>query len=111
VIVRRTSFDPTPPNPTILAEVPIARSEVKKLWRRQLRTGEHVSAVVFLDVGLGECTLEVTFLSSFANGKVAEEIAAGVLATLEKQGAKPFEEPEASATRAEVVDEILKEIE
>jgi hypothetical protein len=90
--VRRTCFDPPPPSPTILAEMPIARSQVTKLWRRQLSTGEHVSAVVFLDVGLGECTLEVTFLSSFANGKVAEEIAAGVLATLEEQGAKEVSE-------------------
>jgi hypothetical protein len=94
--MRRTFFDAPPPTSTILSEVPVGRSEVRRLWKRKLRTGEEVSATVFLDVCLGECTLEITVLAAHANTLVAEGIANGVLAALDADGAVPLEAVEAS---------------
>jgi hypothetical protein len=51
--------------------------------KRKLRTGENVSAVLFIDTSLGECTLELSVLSSFANCRVVEGIAERVLAGLD----------------------------
>jgi hypothetical protein len=87
--VRRTFLsDPPPKAETILGPVPVGRSEVRRLWRRKLRTGEEVSATVFLDVSLGECILEITVLAAHASSLIAEGIAKSVLAALEADGAK-----------------------
>jgi hypothetical protein len=65
----------------------VGRSEVRKLWKRRLRTGEEVSAVMFIDASLGEATLEITTLSAFSNCRLAEGIAEGVLQALDADGA------------------------
>jgi hypothetical protein len=95
--MRRTFLtDPGPPVETVIGPA-IGRSEVRRLWKRRLKTGEEVSCVMFIDASLGEATLEITTLSAFSNQRLAEGIADGVLRGLEADEAKPMEEAEATA--------------
>jgi hypothetical protein len=84
------------------------RSTVERLWARKLPTGEEVSATLWWNNSIG-AVVELEVHASFAENTIAEALAADVLAMLDAKGAKPFEPDE--ATRTEVVDRILKEIE
>jgi hypothetical protein len=90
-MLRRTFTGEPLPEPTFIGPT-VGRSEVRKLWKRRLRTGEEVSCVLFIDASLGDATLEISVLSAFANQLLAEGIADGILRGLDADGAKEFVE-------------------
>jgi hypothetical protein len=91
---------PPVPSETLLTE----RSVVRRLWRRKLRDGAEVTATLWWNNSIG-AVVELEVHASFAEDTIAEGIAAGLLATLDADGAKDFE-PEPGA-----VVEIVKELE
>jgi hypothetical protein len=68
---------------------------VKRLWEMKMSDGAEVSAILFFDSALGEAVVKLSVHSAHAEDRLAEELADGLRAALEANGAVAMEAADA----------------
>jgi hypothetical protein len=64
---------------------------VKRLWEMKTRDGAEISAILFFDSALGEAVVKLSVHSAHAEDRLAEDLADGLRAALEANGAVAME--------------------
>jgi hypothetical protein len=68
---------------------------VKRLWEMKMSDGAEVSAILFFDSALGEAVVKLSVRCAHAEDRLAEELADGLRAALEANGAVATETADA----------------
>lgn len=84
----------------VLSETALSeRSVVRRLWQRVRPDGATIDATLWWNNSLGLAVVEIEVSSCHATDLLAENLAKGVLAALDAEGAKPLEPPPPQAPR------------